>query len=306
MTVKIPDIARFVHEMADKLDRAYIEPGLSLQYAWWMVEAITKKSHASLLVAKTLDLTASQAEQLEKWVEKQVYEREPLQYLIGTVPFLNTEILVSPPTLIPRIETEQWVGDLLEQIKFLRQEKLTILDLCSGSGCIAIALGKNLPHATVYAVDLAEHAIELTKKNIEHNKIKNVIVVQSDLFARIPSDIKFDLIVSNPPYVTEDEWDELEPSVTRWEDKTALVAQQQGLEIIEKIIEVAPQFLNESSIITEYHLPQLLIEIGYKQGKKVADVMKATGFNNVQIVQDLAQKDRVVMGSFAHVATNRT
>jgi release factor glutamine methyltransferase len=229
-----------------------------------------------------------------------VYDREPLQYLIGTVPFLNTQILVAPPTLIPRIETEQWVGDLLEHLKFLPHKPLTILDLCTGSGCIAIALAKNLPQATVYAVDIMPAAIELTKKNIEHNQVKNVQVIQSDLWQQVPQ-VKFDIIVSNPPYVTEQEWQELEPCVTNWEDKTALVAVHDGLDIIQRIIEQAPSFLQTPSVITKHYLPQLMIEIGYKQGKKVVDLMKATGFNDVTILQDLAQKDRVVIGSFAHV-----
>jgi release factor glutamine methyltransferase len=224
----------------------------------------------------------------------------PIAYLIGNVPFNDLDILVEPPTLIPRPETEEWVIDLIAKLKTLKSHTLTILDMCSGSGCIALALAKAFPQSTVYALDLSDKAIALGKKNAAHNGIKNVTFMQSDLFNELNTQHLFDIIVSNPPYISFDEFQELDASVSTWEDKQALVAADNGTAIINDIIEDAADYLKTDSEIAHTKIPQLIIEIGYRQADIVQNLMNSAGWIAVKILKDLEGKDRVVTGRILH------
>jgi release factor glutamine methyltransferase len=270
--------------------------GQSHQYSWWIVQAITGHQQSYLLTHATITLTAEQEAKLHSWLDQLVHKHIPLQYLIGSVPFCDLEILVEPPTLIPRPETEQWCSELIDMLQPLAHEKLFILDLCSGSGCIALALAKALPAAQVYGVDIADGALALAKKNAVHNKISNVTFLHSDLFSELSSNFTFDLIVSNPPYIEHQVWHGLEPSVTQWEDKRALVAEDDGLAIIKKIIDGARGFIRANAGMQRYQVPNVWIEIGYNQGAVVQDYMCGAGMAHSAIRKDLAGKDRVVTG----------
>jgi release factor glutamine methyltransferase len=295
-------IHSIIHSIATKLNAMLHNKQLSEQYAWWMLEAICGKNQAALLAQHTINLSHEQQQKLDLWIYNQLEKHEPLQYLIGSVPFNNLILNVKPPVLIPRIETEEWVTGLIEALLPLHTQKLTILDMCTGSGCIALALAKALPNATIYAVDIAPHAIILAQENAQKNNISNITIIQSDLFEQLPRDIKFDCIVSNPPYVTQPEWAELDQSVTAWEDKGALVADNDGLALIERIIDNAPDYLKHNHLLEQHKIPSLLIEIGRDQGNVVAQLMKQANFSNVKIQKDLSGNDRVVYGSAAHVA----
>lgn len=278
------------------------------QHAWWILEAITQKNKTMLIADHEIALSDQQKAQLSDWIDKIVNNNMPLQYAIGSVPFADLEILVEPPTLIPRPETEEWCINLIEQLQQLPNTALTILDMCAGSGCIALALAKALPKATVYGLDIAPAAIALAKKNAIHNHITNATFLHSDLYDSLSDSFKFDIIVSNPPYITENAWPLLAPSVTHWEDKGALVAPGNGLAIVKKIIAQAPDYICKNGDIydelKEKNIPQLMIEIGYDQGPEVEKIMLQHGFNQVTIHTDLAGKDRVVSGRIDNVATN--
>ena len=163
---------------------------------------------------------------------------------MGSTPFAGLEILTQPPVLIPRPETEEWTVNLIEQLQGLPDKKLQILDLCTGSGCIALALADALPQAKIFGTDISDSALALANHNKIHNHIPNVEFLRSDLFAQIPQKFTFDLIVGNPPYIDEQEWNNLDPSVTQSEDKHALLAADHGLALIKKIIAAAPIILN--------------------------------------------------------------
>lgn len=261
--------------------------------AWWFLEHATGKNKAQLLVAKDL---LSDKEQLliEQFVKELTVEHKPLQYILGSVDFGPLTLSVVPPTLIPRPETESWVFDLLQKLAPFNNEKLTILDMCTGSGAIGLWLSKALPNAHVYAVDSAESALQLAKHNAHINKITNITFMQSDLFSALPKDITFDLIVSNPPYIDEKEWQTLEPHVKDWEDKGALVASNNGLFLIEQIIKNSLKFLKKDSLLTEHHLARLVIEIGHEQGDVVKKLFESYGYKNVTVLKDCNNKDRVV------------
>lgn len=294
---KIPSLIR---EIENSLRPAIKGDALREQYAWWTLESITGKKKIALIMGKTITLSDKQEAEIERWINKMVNEHMPIAYLIGSVPFNDLDILVEPPILIPRPETEEWVVNLIEQLKTLKNHALTILDLCSGSGCIALALAKALPKSTVYAVDISDKAIALGIKNAKHNGIKNVTFIQSDLFNELNTTTLFDIIVSNPPYISFDEFQEIDASVATWEDKQALVAADNGTAIINDIIEDAADYLKTSSEITNTKIPQLTLEIGYKQAKIVKDLMISADWIDVKIRKDLEGKDRIVTGRRLH------
>lgn len=289
-------------ELAKKLNEKYQDPILSGQYAWWILEALTGKKKEQLVADSDGTLTDDQVSTLDDWFDKLFNKSMPLQYLLGTVPFLDLEIIVEPPVLIPRPETEEMVADVIDQLKKLNNQQLTILDIGTGTGCIALALAQAFPNANVFGVDIVEGAVLLAICNAQHNNIKNASFIHSDLFANIAQGLTFDMIISNPPYVAEDEWIELDDSVTQWEDKTALVADNKGTAIIEKIVQQSPAFLKENNEMEKLNIPQLILEIGHKQGEAVTNLLEKANYSAITIKQDLEKKDRIVTGRVKHVA----
>jgi release factor glutamine methyltransferase len=261
-----------------------------------MVEAVTGLSQAQLVADNTLTLTLEQQQTIDSWIKQQIEDKKPLQYLLGYVPFINLEILVEPPVLIPRPETEEWTLSLIQQLKQLNNQQISILDIATGSGCVALALAQAFPESTILATDISQEALSLAQKNAEHNNINNISFIISDVFNQIPPSQKFDLIVSNPPYIAESEWQTLDPAVTTWEDKQALVGDCNGFAIIERIIKDAPRYLKHTKEMVEKNIPQVVIEIGYQQAKSVMALMKKYGYTNIHIHKDLEGKDRVVSG----------
>ena len=298
------DVAYYINYIRTRIAAVYDDPTLCQQYAWWMLQAICEKTRTELILQDMLVLSEDQRQLLEKWIHQLVDEYMPLQYLLGSVPFADVDILVQSPTLIPRPETEEWCLHIIEHLQLLENKRINILDLCTGSGCIAIALAHHLPLADIVATDIADTALELTEKNIEHNKISNVTCIKSDLFASIPRGMQFDLIVSNPPYIAPSELATLEESVSRWEDHGALIAADDGLAIIKQIIVQAPLFVHTHNEMQQKNIPQVVIEIGYAQGAVVADLMNAAGYNDVLVHKDLEGKDRFVTGRVDNVANS--
>ena len=291
MKYKVP-VTAFISETEKKLSSSYLDKTLCNQYAWWILEAITFQKKSDLIIAQTIELTQDQSDKIDDWLDKLINKHMPLQYLIGFVPFNGVTIFVEPPVLIPRPETEEWCTTLIKQFELLQDKNIKILELCTGSGCIALALAKALPESSIIATDISTEALALAEKNARHNNIKNIQVVRSDVYDKIPEEQQFDLIVANPPYIAESEWGMLDTSVKEWEDKQALVADEAGLNIIKRIISDAPARLQSK----QEKIPQLIIEIGYTQGQKVRNLFEKAGFIDVQILTDLEKKERVVTG----------
>lgn len=273
-----------------RLSKIYPEYRQAQQVAYWLLEKLLNISTAQLLVQKELKLSVSQSQVLEKWLDQIISEHKPLAYILGSVPFLNLDILVEPPILIPRLETEWWVNVLLQRFESLQDADLKILDLCTGSGCIGLALAKYFPKSQVTLVDISQTACDLVVKNITHNKIKNAAVLQSDLYANLRNR-KFDLIVANPPYIPVQAYVNLDLSVRLWEDRNALVAPEYDLQIIAKIINLAPNYLQKK----QTNLPQLWVEIDCTQGQSVNDIMQR-GFGQTELIVDQFDRQRVIVG----------
>lgn len=266
-----------------------------ISVAHWLLEWVTGMSAAEVTAHSATQLTNTQQELLKIALHEHVVEHKPLQYIFGTVPFLSLTLTVRPPVLIPRPETEYWCSYLIEKLQQLPNQQLTILDMCTGSGCIALALAKALPDAKVYAVDKLDKACELAKENAQKNGL-SINVVQSDLFLQLPNDLRFDLIVSNPPYIDTQEWETLPESVKQWEDPSALLAHEHGLALLKQIINQAPAWLTKNPLM--YRLPRLVVEIGYNQGKLVRDIFSRAGFTAIEVHKDLYGQDRFVTAEF--------
>ena len=260
---------------------------LSPQQAWWLLEFITDTTRTQLQFS-TESLTAEQQQKLDLCIKEIAIDHKPLAYILGWVPFLDLKLLVTPPTLIPRPETESWVNELIESITHIQKQKLTILDIGTGSGCIALSLAQAFPTSHVYAVDIAPSAIELAQKNAQLNNISNVTFLQSDLFSNLPADLKFDLVVSNPPYINPAA--QLDASVLNWEDHGALFANNQGMQIIEQIVQQAKNHLKKNNEL-KY---QLVMEFDVSQGDIVKNLLESCGFNDIEIRKDQFDRDRTV------------
>ncbi len=292
----MPKIDELLGSITERLTHRHRDAVERTQDAWWMLEAITKKSEAQLLAQREIVLTAAQQETLERWLDLHVNKKEPIQYLIGSTPFNDIDILCEPPVLIPRPETEEWVINLITLLKPIvkhlsPQEPFRILDLCAGTGCIAIALAKAFPSFEIVATDINPQALALIKKNITHNSVYNVKLYEADLFDGIPKTEMFDLIVSNPPYISESDWAGLDDSVKNWEDQRALVGGNDGLSIIRRIIEETKFWLKTHA---DVRLPQLVLEMDYYQGPTIKGWLELNGYNDIAIKKDLEGKDRVI------------
>ena len=217
-------------------------------------------------------------ENIEEAIER--YKNgEPVQYIIGDVNFYGNTIKVNKNVLIPRFETEELVEKTIKKIKNKFNKKIDVLDLCTGSGCIAITIKKEI-NSNVTATDISIDALEVAKENVNLNNV-DVKLINSDLFNNI--DGKFDCIISNPPYISYDE--EIDEIVKNNEPNIALYAPNNGLYFYEEILKNIKKYLNNEFIIA--------FEIGYKQGESLVELANKY-LNNVTISveKDLQGRDR--------------
>jgi release factor glutamine methyltransferase len=291
------DFSQLVAELSKKLLPVTKTEQAAQAESGWLLEKVTGEKESDLISLDEIKLSPEQQDKLDKFVTQRVNEKKPLQYILGSVPFCNLDILVEPPILIPRPETEEWCAWLIKKLEPVKKEKLTILDVGAGSGCIALALSNAFKNSEVIGIDIHEGAIALCEKNKKHNGIKNVKFVLSDLYEKLEEyhDL-FDLIVSNPPYISEKDFPQLSEEVTKWEDKTALVAGDYGFAIHKKIITQAPLFLKKQSVLQKHSLPQLLIECGKGQANNVVEIFDEAGFVDIKKEKDLEGVQRWITG----------
>ncbi len=265
------------------------------QEAWWLLEKATTLSKMQLLMHKNDTLAAGVYQQLSQWLAQCIVQHKPLQYILGNVPFCGLTIDVKQPILIPRPETEEWTMWLIAQLRPLGNRPIRILDMCTGSGCIALALAHALPNAQVVGSDKNPAAIALAQENQKNNNVSNVTFVISDAYEAFRPEHHFDLIVANPPYLTQAEYEQLSPTVKNWEDADALQAADEGLAVYRAIITQAHAYLNASSDIVQCSLPSLIVELG----TFVAPVHKLfidAGFSKVSVHHDLQGVPRWLAG----------
>lgn len=209
---------------------------------------------------------------------------EPIAYVVGEQEFWSLPLKVSPAVLIPRPETERLVERALEVIPL--EAPARVLDLGTGSGAIALAIAQARPHSQVIAADVSVAALEIAATNLQSLQLQNCKLTRSDWFAAFDGQ-RFDVIVSNPPYIADDDSD-LAPTVKKFEPTMALISGPTGLEAIEHILAQAMQFLNANG--------RLLFEHGWQQGPRVRALLVQHGYSHVRSHPDLAGHERVTEG----------
>lgn len=221
--------------------------------------------------------------QLDAWIERRC-AKEPFQYIVGSVEFYSIELSVGPGVLIPRPETELLV-DLAFDVLSPAPTASYVLDLCTGSGAIPLALAHECPQHIYFGSDISPDALKWA--NINHQRLhpRNCTFLQSDLFDAIPQTRKFSLITANPPYVSPDEYRGLDSEVKDYEPRLALEAQEDGMALEKTIAERARAFLAPGGT--------LLLEIGDRQGARIKHHLQALDYTDVVIHQDLSGRDRI-------------
>ncbi|MGR3973271.1 MAG: peptide chain release factor N(5)-glutamine methyltransferase [Candidatus Rhabdochlamydia sp.] len=216
-------------------------------------------------------------------------QRMPWQYITGSTQFLDVELEVAPDVLIPRQETEFLAEKVIEAIG---TEAMTVWDLCCGSGCLGIAIKQQKPDCSLILSDVSLQAVAIAKKNAAKNDV-HVDIWHGDLLEAFHG-LKADIIVCNPPYISEKDYHDLEPEVKQWEPKLALVGGESGYEFYEKLARILPAHL--------YKTGALYLEIGTGMGDHVKKIFLSQGWKFVEVFKDYASHDRFV--KVAHHAAN--
>lgn len=207
----------------------------------------------------------------------------PVQYLIGSTEFYGRRFKVNEHTLIPRPETEELVELIL---KDNYQENLEVVDIGTGTGIIALSLSLENPTWKVTGLDISKEALRIATKNNQELE-GQVDFLESDVLSKFPKNKKIDILVSNPPYISYDEWEEMDESVREYEPKQALFAENNGLAIYEKIAKESTTVLSETG--------RIYLEIGYLQGESVSQIFKeAYPTKSVRVIKDLNGQDRII------------
>ncbi|WP_269685311.1 peptide chain release factor N(5)-glutamine methyltransferase [Flavobacterium lacustre] len=239
------------------------------------------------------DLVFSE-EEIGVWnaILKQLKHEIPIQYLLGKTSFYGLDFEVNAAVLIPRPETEELVEWILESQKpKVESQKVKILDIGTGSGCIAISLAKNLPDATVFALDVSEDALATAKINAANNLV-NVTFIHQNILETVDLLQQFDIIISNPPYVRNLEKEEIKKNVLENEPHLALfVADNDALVFYKKIAQLAQKNLLPNG--------QLYFEINQYLGKEMVDLLEKMNFKTVELRKDIYGNDRMTKASFS-------
>jgi release factor glutamine methyltransferase len=228
------------------------------------------------------NLTQVQLQQFHEWIKRR-QTGEPVAHILGRRGFWTLDLEVSPVTLIPRPDTEILVEAALEFIAHMQKPK--ILDLGTGTGAIALAIAKERPDAQITATDFSAEILALAERNRNKHHIHNVKFLLSHWWGNITE--KYDLIISNPPYIDEQDI-HLNQGDVRFEPATALIAKNNGLADIIHIVEFAPNYLNQNG--------GLMLEHGWQQGESVRNIFASNDFGKIATIKDYGGQDRVTVG----------
>lgn len=275
-----------IQDIEKILTNSGIEPNEAKVEVKLLIEHFAGYNLIDILMGKKL--SEAKLKIVEEKAKLRAKTHEPIQYIIGLADFMGEKFLVNKDVLIPRDETELLVRKAIEIIK--ENNFKMVLDMCTGSGCIACMIAK-LTNSQVMGVDISTEAIHTAFKNMEQFGLFNrAIFRKSDIYSKIREDEKFDLIVSNPPYIPPKEKESIQEEINYEPDLALYTTDEKGLEFYEKIIKDAPKFLNKGGY--------LMFELGIGQSTDVAQLMNKTGFGKIKVLKDLANIDRVIFGTF--------
>ncbi len=281
----------FIEKLISIYDQEEIE-----SFFYIIAEFLHQKKRIDLALEPNFSITENE---VGKWdsILAELQHEKPIQYILGETEFFGLKFLVNENTLIPRPETEELVALILshKQLNSLTNQP-QILDVGTGSGCIAICLAKNLPHSKVFALDVSEKALEIAKKNAVLNEVElnflNKSILEVEDLERLTSPTiqlptKFDIIVSNPPYVRNLEKEEIKKNVLAYEPHLALfVEDDDALLFYRKIAQLAQKILSEKG--------KLYFEINQYLGKETVELLENLNFKNVQLIKDVYGNDRMI------------
>lgn len=279
----------FIQELETIYDLQEIE-----SFFYIITEFLHQKKRIDLALEPNFLITEKE---LEKWnsILAELKQEKPIQYILGETEFYGLRFLVNENTLIPRPETEELVELILNENSKKKIPNPKILDIGTGSGCIAISLAKNLPDAEVFALDVSEKALEIAKKNAELNEVKVNFINKSILEVEdsiIPTTNNqqptlFDIIVSNPPYVRNLEKEEIKKNVLEYEPHLALfVEDNNALLFYRKIAQLAQKNLSENG--------KLYFEINQYLGKETVELLQNLNFKKIELIKDVYGNDRMI------------
>jgi release factor glutamine methyltransferase len=259
------------------------------QEACWIVEHVLRLPAHRVVADRDRLLSHAQLVAARGLVERRV-SREPLQYILGTQEFCGLEFDVNPAVLIPRPETELLVEYVAQRIPVERQA--TIVDVCTGSGCIAVTIARLRPRARLIATDLSNTSLDVARHNATRHAVgEHITWLEGDLLGPLAGqdlEGRIDIIVSNPAYIAEADWATLQPEVRLFEPRDALVAGPQGTELHERLLQEAGHYLSPGGA--------LIMEIGAGQARAIRRIVdQISGYRFHQLVYDAAGLERVVI-----------
>lgn len=268
--------------------------------AFALLEYVTGVSKSDFFFKKSDEISDSCYERYIELIERRS-KRVPLQHITNRQNFFGYDFYVDSNVLIPRQDTEVLIEKILEVIEanfnVEISSDISILDMCTGSGCIAITIYKELIkrgfNIDATAVDLSKDALAVTENNVENlvgiKALNNTFhIIESDMFSNINNNRSYDIIVSNPPYIPTRDIEKLEPEVRDYDPIMALDGDTDGLRFYRRIIEESSNYLNNNGFIA--------FEIGYNQGDDVKSLLEEKGYKDIHIYKDLGGLDRVIIG----------
>lgn len=247
--------------------------------AWYLLSEAFSLSRADYFMRKGEEADVIARERYLAWIDIRS-THYPLEYILGKQEFMGLEFKVNENVLIPRQDTEILVEGALKS-----SQGKKVLDMCTGSGCIAVSIAKLGNVSEMHAVDISRGALEVANENAVKNDV-NVKFIESNLFEQVSE--RYDMIVSNPPYIESAVIETLMPEVREFEPRLALDGTENGLYFYREISNQAPEYLTEEG--------EIFFEIGYNQGEAVTNILREAGFSLVEVRKDLAGLDRVVYG----------
>jgi release factor glutamine methyltransferase len=269
-----------LQELSSLYDEKEIE-----SFFYIVLESFHNKKRIDLALNPEMEMDAMQ---LLRWesVLSDLKKEKPIQYILGETEFYGLPFLVNENTLIPRPETEELVDWIIVESRKSKVESFKILDIGTGSGCIAISLAKNLPNAQVSAIDVSEKALATARRNAGINNVEVNFILKNILETEV-LDEQYDIIVSNPPYVRNLEKEEIKPNVLEYEPHLALfVDDNDALLFYRKIAELAKKHLSENG--------KLYFEINQYLGKETVELLEGMRFKNVILKKDIYENDRMI------------
>lgn len=253
--------------------------------AYIIIDELFNINKSEIITDRSINLSKSQVKELKSYIER-INKNEPIQYILGEAEFYGRKFNVAQGVLIPRNETEELV-DLI--IKDSKEKKIKFLDVGTGSGCIPITLIKELKLNKGYAIDFDPRVIKIARQNAARHDVDIDFLMIDILNERIPV-IGLDVLVSNPPYITESEKSLMKPNVLNYEPGTALfVSDENPLVFYEQIAIKGRECLKDEG--------RLYFEINERFGNQVAQLLENEGYKNIEIIQDINGKDRIVKAS---------